>query len=354
MDHQVSEIQELLGQASRDFFAREYPMDRMRDIYRTEEGFDPGIWSGMLELGWTAAPFPESLGGTGGGLLDVALLLEEMGKACAVSPYHHSTIASGLPLVRAAPDLAAAIADGEAVVIPALYSDGEGQSPRAVGSSNGAVMLSGIAGAVPWANLATHLLLPLAEDERMAVVPVADEGVSCERLPTSGGDPLFEVRFDGAVGEAVSADGLQADVVAHGAVASALLLLGLCERSLELASDYAKQRRAFGKLIGAFQAISHKCANMVVDIEVGRYLVYKAAWLQATGQPFERAARYAKAYMGDATARVTRDAIQVHGGVGHSDDHPVQLSYRIGIGLTTSYGTAHEHRRAIADAIIER
>ena len=111
-------------------------------------------------------------------------------------------------------------------------------------------------------------------------------------------------------------------------------------------------RVAFGKPIGAFQAISHKCANMSVDIETGRYLCYKAAWLHSSGQPFELGARYAKAFMGDATARISRDAIQVHGGVGFIDDHHVQFPYRIGTAAACTYGTAHEHRRGVADAVL--
>ena len=87
MDHEFSEVQELLGQTAREFFSRDYPLDRMRDIFRTPAGYDADIWRNMVELGWTAAPFPESMGGTGGGFLDSVLLLEEIGKGCATSPY---------------------------------------------------------------------------------------------------------------------------------------------------------------------------------------------------------------------------------------------------------------------------
>ena len=352
MNHEFSELQELIAQTGREFFARDFPRDRMRDAYRSDEGYDADLWPSIVELGWSSAPFPEAMGGTGGGLLDVALLLEEMGKGFAVSPFPHSPIAAGLALLEADPELAQAIAGGEAVVIPALTSAEGGRPELSGGGSNGSLTVSGRAVTVPWANLATHFLFPLEDGDRMAVIPADQDGVSFERMPASGGDLLFDVRLESADGRTVSAAGLQTKVLTLGAAANSLLMLGLCERALELAAEYSKVRVAFGKPIGAFQAISHKCANMVVDIETGRYLCYKAAWLHSEGEPFELAARYAKAFMGDATARITRDAIQVHGGVGFIDDHHVQFPYRIGTAAACTYGTSHEHRRVVADAVL--
>ena len=349
MDHRFSELQELLGQTAREFFARDFPPDRMRDGYRSEDGYDAALWPEIVGLGWNAAPFPEAMGGTGGGLFDAALLLEEMGRGFCVSPYPHSTIAAGLALAGGAdPALAQAVAGGEAVVVPALTAADGGGAPA--NESGG--KLSGRALAVPWANLATHFLVPIGDEDRMAVVEAGADGAGFEPMPASGGEPLYDLRLDGAAARVVEGEGLRTQVTLLGAAASALLMLGLCERALELAAEYSKTRIAFGKPIGAFQAISHKCANMSVDIETGRYLCYKAAWLHAGGQPFGLGARYAKAFMGDATARITRDAIQVHGGVGFIDDHFVQFPYRIGTAAACAYGTAREHRRAVADAIL--
>ena len=171
-------------------------------------------------------------------------------------------------------------------------------------------------------------------------------------MPAADGDVLFDVSFRDAEFEVVETRGLATHVLTLGAAAEALLMLGLCQRAMELASEYSKGRIAFGQPIGSFQAISHKCANMAVDIEVGRYLCYKAAWLHGTGEPYEMAARYAKAFMGEATARITRDAIQVHGGVGYIDDHFVLFPYRLGTAAAGMYGAAHEHRRAVADAVL--
>jgi alkylation response protein AidB-like acyl-CoA dehydrogenase len=344
LDHEFSEVQSLLGQTAKEFFSRDYPLDRMREILRSPDGYDSSIWGNIIELGWTAAPFPEAIGGTGGGFADSILLIEEMGKACASSPYIHSVIASGLALIEADPQLAAAVTAGSAAVVPVLTLDGDASV------SGDRATVSGSAAAVPWAEVATHYLVASLDPDAMIVVEGRD--LPARRQATTGGEPLYEVSFDGASGRVVRRDGLRDDVEALGAAGNAIYMLGLCQTTLELASDYAKQRIQFGKPIGAFQAISHKCANMVVDIEVGRYLTYKPAWQHANGLPFRANARYAKSWMGDATARVTRDGIQVHGGVGFIDDHFVQLPYRLGLGAASQYGTAREHRRAVADAIL--
>ena len=346
MDHEFNEVQELLAQTARDFFARAFPMDRIRDAHRSAEGFDAELWPAVRELGWSSAPFPEAMGGGGGGLLDVALVLEEMGKGCAASPFPHSTVAAGLALVDAAPGLARQVAAGEATVIPALTAHPD-EPPRVADGT-----LSGRALAVPWANLATHFLVAIGGDNHMAVVAADANGVEAERMPAADGDPLFDVRFRDAEFAVVEGPGLAENVLTLGAAAEALLMLGLCQRAMELASEYSKVRVAFGQPIGSFQAISHKCADMAVAIEVGRYLCYKAAWLHGIGEPHAMAARYAKAFMGEATARITRDAIQVHGGVGYIDDHHVLFPYRLGSAAAGMYGTAHEHRRAVADAVL--
>jgi alkylation response protein AidB-like acyl-CoA dehydrogenase len=283
------------------------------------------------------------MGGTGGGFLDSVLLLEEIGKGCATSPYVHSVIASGLALADVDAGLAGAIAEGKAVAIPVLNLEGSASA------SGDKATVSGRAASVPWAELATHYIVP-TDVNTVAVVEAG--GLAATRQATTGGDPLYRVEFKNASGRAVRKQGLRDDIETLGAAANAIVMLGLCQTTLDRASEYAKQRIQFGKPIGAFQAISHKCANMVVDIEVGRYLTYKPAWQHSNGLPFQANARYAKAWMGDATARVTRDGIQVHGGVGFIDDHLVQLPYRLGVCAASQYGTAHEHRRAVADAVL--
>ena len=179
MNHEFSELQELLGQTARELFSRDFPLDRMRDGYRTDEGYDTELWPSIVDLGWNSAPFPEEMGGTGGGLFDTVLLLEEMGKGYCVSPYPHSTIAAGLALVEADADLAQAIAADEAVVIPALTA-ADGVTQMASRDGDGAITLTdrrlvvamGRAGdAICWSRWPTATRWPSSRRARTASVP---------------------------------------------------------------------------------------------------------------------------------------------------------------------------------------
>jgi alkylation response protein AidB-like acyl-CoA dehydrogenase len=137
----------------------------------------------------------------------------------------------------------------------------------------------------------------------------------------------------------------------HGAFACAALLQGICERALELAVEYAKQREQFGRPIGSFQAIQHKAADMHIVTEVGRVLVLRAA---AEREPdrFSMAASRAKAWTSDAARKVTRDAMQIFGGISFAGDHPIQLMYQSVITLANHYGQAHQHRARLAERLL--
>jgi alkylation response protein AidB-like acyl-CoA dehydrogenase len=205
--------------------------------------------------------------------------------------------------------------------------------------------LSGSLPAVPWTNLATHYLVPLAGNT-FGLIAADTQGVSSKRLDSAGADCIGQVDFEDAAFEELSlGDGWSLP----GAAGVSLMLLGAGERALDLAVAYAKERIQFGKPIGSFQALQHKCADMHIALEVGRNLAYKAATLHGQDD-FGRLARYAKAYLGEAAPRVTRDAIQVHGGVGFIDDHKVQLCYRLALGLANAYGTPGALRRDVATA----
>ncbi len=340
MDHELSESQSLLKRTAAEFFSREFPLDRIRDFRDDRDGSERELWNSIVGLGWLAAPFPEEIGGFPGSFLDAAVLLEEMGRAAAPSPYLHTAIAAGLALAGAERSLAEAIAEGRAVVIPVPGAP----QIEALSASGGRV--SGTALGVPWTNLATHYLAA-ANGECMLL----DAGsVAAQRLDASGIECTGRVDFASAEGARLPGSAWT-EAQLNGAAGAALVMSGLAARALELAVAYSKERIQFGKPIGAFQALQHRMADMFVAKDVGRNLAYKAAGVHGTAD-FERAARYAKAYWGEAGNFVTRQAIQIHGGVGFTDDHKVQLSFRLNLNLASNYGTASEHRAAISNAIL--
>jgi alkylation response protein AidB-like acyl-CoA dehydrogenase len=340
MDHEFSESQELLRRSAADFFAREYPLERMRELRGAAEE-ERKLWKAITGLGWTGAPFPEEVGGFAGSFMDAAVLLEEMGWAGCASPYVHSAVAVGVGLQGRDGELARRLAAAE---VTAVFAP---STPAAPSPSVDGAGLAGSALGVPWPEEATLVVAPLAPGNVAAV-----EGAAGRRLASSGSEPVGAVDFGGArvVAEypAVAAH----DIMVTGAAGAAVLLVGASRRALDVAVSYAKERIQFGRPIGSFQAIQHKCANMLIDLEVGRSLAYKAASLHGEGFAFERSARYAKAYAGEMAQRVTREAIQIHGGVGFVDNHKVQLFYKMALTGSSQYGTAHEHRSAIADLVL--
>lgn len=344
MDHRLSETQELLRRSAADFFAQQYPLDRLRELQGKREGRDPELWHALVALGWTAAPFAEEVGGFPGSLLEAAPLLDEMGRAAYPSPYLHSCVAAGLALaaVPECRDALAKIAAGEWTV---AWCGPTGLVP-AVAVAGGKA--EGKALAVAFPGLATHFLL---ETDGGAAVLAKGPGVSARNLDSAGAETLGEVVFEGAPVMAMLPRSVGEAAVLAGAAGAALMLFGASQRALELAVEYAKLRVQFGQPIGAFQALQHKCADMLVDIEVMRGLVYKAAAMHGT-DGFGRAARYAKAFASDAAKRVTRNAIQLHGGVGFIDNNKVQLPYRLTMNLAAEYETAHEHRAAVTERVL--
>ena len=345
MDHRLTESQELLRRSAADFFNQKFPLDRMRELYNDRPARDAELWPALISLGWTAAPFPEVVGGFPGGLMEAAPLIEEMGRAAFATPFVHSSVAAGLALAGqlGASGLAPKLASGEFTVVWCGPS-GLDAPPQLNGSS-----VSGTVHGVAWPELATHFLVPAAGS--VLLVEATATGVSRRNLDSPGAEAAGQVIFAGAPVLQVFDAGLAADVLLGGAAGNALLLLGASERALELAVEYAKTRIQFGQPIGAFQSIQHRCADMLIAVEVSRNLAYKAAAMHGTGA-FERSARRAKAFLGDVARRVTRDAIQIHGGVGFVDNHRVQLSYRMTLSASAYYDTPHEHRAVISQLVL--
>ena len=335
MDYQLTESQRLLKRTAADFFSREYPLDRFREFRHDRDSNERELWSALSGMGWNAAPFSEEVGGYPGSFMDAAVLLEEMGRGACASPFVHSTIAAGLALAAAGHGLAGVIASGDAVVVLAPQTSLSSVRRSADGHIHGTFF------AVPWVNLATHYLVPL-DSQQFALV--AADSVDAERLDSAGTDCIGRIDIRDAGIEQLELGDIGS---VCGGAGVALMLLGAGSRSLDLAVAYAKDRIQFGKPIGTFQALQHKCADMYIALEAGRNLAYKAATLHGQDE-FERLARYAKAYLGEAVPRVTRDSIQVHGGVGFIDDHKVQLCYRLALGLANSYGRPGDIRRDVA------
>jgi len=383
--------QQLLVREARDFLAGVCPIDHVRAMERDPRGFNPDLVREMGRLGWFGVALPEQLGGGGQTLLEAVLLLEEMGRVLLPSPYLETAVVAA-PLLLAfgngdqqrrwVPRLAA----GEAVATLALVEPGWREESGAIAvaavSSPEGFRLRGTKALVPFAAHADILLVAarmgnergagdtVGGDTSIVVLNGSAPGVRCTRRTTLGGDPCYDVEFtdvvisagDGLRGAVMSSAGAAADKVggalaaacARAAVGLLAYMVGAAERVLELTVEHAKTRVQFGRPIGSFQAIAHRCVDMRSDIDALRLLVYQAAWALARKSSAHRATlavSAAKAYGNDALRRIFMHAHQVFGAIGFSTEHDLHLFTRRAKAAELRWGSASTHRERVAAAM---
>jgi alkylation response protein AidB-like acyl-CoA dehydrogenase len=304
----------------------------------------------MAALGWPGMLLP----GAGFDLVDAALLLEEMGRVLLPSPFLASAVIAA-PLLLAVDEHARwlpALARGEAIATLALaepgWQDEWGALTTALRPDG---TLAGTKRFVPFAPDA-DLVLVVAEGPALGVV---EGGVPGTRQPTLSGAPVYEVRLDGvrAVGVGASEAVARHLERARGraAVATLAYLVGAAERALEMTVEHAKTRVQFGRPIGGFQAVAHRCADMRTDVDALRWLVYQAAWAMDDGRDWVLAVSAAKAYGNDALRRVFMHAHQVHGAIGFSTECDLQLFTRRAKAGELEWGGSALHRERVARAM---
>jgi alkylation response protein AidB-like acyl-CoA dehydrogenase len=363
----LTDEQQAIKSTAHDFLASRFKSERMREIAASEDGADPDGWRQMAELGWAGLALPEEWGGQGLGIVELAVLFEEMGYALAPSPLLSNTIA-GLALTLCGSDdlrerYLRPLATGEKRGTPALWDAGStatvgGFTMEARGDGDG-VLLEGEKTLVMDAAGADFFLVATSDGRRHLVESGAD-GVSVSA--ETGIDPtrrFYSVRLDGvrvAAADTLPAAGADYYPVFHRVcVALAAESTGIAQRTLEMAVAYAKDRQQFGRPIGAYQAVSHRCAQMLLETENARSAVYGAAWAaDAEPESLDLAASMAKAYAGDAGWRVPDASIQVHGGIGFTWEHDLHFFLKRGRSNAAIFGDSKWHRERVADAVLAR
>jgi alkylation response protein AidB-like acyl-CoA dehydrogenase len=363
----LTDEQQAIKSTAHDFLASRFKSERMREIAASDDGTDPDGWKQMAELGWAGLALPEEWGGQGLGIVELAVLFEEMGYSLAPSPLFSSTIA-GLALSLCGSDdlrerYLRPLAEGRLRGTPALWDAG---SPATVGgfrmeakTDGDGVVLDGEKILVMDA-AGVDFFLVATSDGRRHLVESGAEGVTVS--PETGIDPtrrFYSVRFDGVkLAAADTLPGASADyypVFHRLCVALAAESTGIAQRTMEMAVEYAKDRQQFGRPIGAYQAVSHRCAQMLLETENARSAVYGAAWAaDAEPESLHLAASMAKAYAGDAGWRVPDASIQVHGGIGFTWEHDLHFFLKRGRSNAAIFGDSKWHRERVADAVLAR
>jgi alkylation response protein AidB-like acyl-CoA dehydrogenase len=366
MDIRPSSAQQLLMTTARDVLARYCPIEAVQRLALDPDGFDRALWQRLAELGWTGLLVPTDLGGSEGSLLDVVLLVEEMGRVGLPGPFVSSAVvatslALGLASAAQRRRLLPAMAAGERIVTTALVEDSGTYEPEAVASAFSVPgRFTGRKLFVRDAHVADALLVAVREPAGLSVLVLPPDRAGIARLPLAsvGDERLFEVTFqtvevgpDDRLGPAGGAGAALAAALRAGALARAAEAVGAAQRVLELTVEHAKTRVQGGRPIGGYQAIQHACADLVRDVDTARGLLHAAAWRTAEGLPAAADVAMAKAYAGEACLAVARRGHQIFGAMGYSEEHPLHLFHKRMLAANQDCGGPADHLETVARAI---
>jgi alkylation response protein AidB-like acyl-CoA dehydrogenase len=373
MEFDLSKPQQLLRDSAREVFARQCPMSRVRALMAGESAFDEELWQTLSDQGWVGLHLPETAGGLGLGLVELAVVVEEMGRACIPGPFlatlwaatllaHPGDSAQGTRYLE--PILA-----GDLRATVAFLESGGAWDPwdvqLHVEAGAGAYRLNGRKVWVLDAADAGLIVCAGRHDDQLILLPVRSDapGVSVTATPALDATrKLYQVDFAEVVvpagdvlGSSQQAGGAVERSLQIGALAVSAELVGIAQKVLEVSVEYARTRQQFGRPIGAFQAVQHQCADMLLRTESARSAAYYAAWALSANIPEAgRALAIAKAYASDAAREVCHHALQIHGGIGFTWEHDLHLYLKRARANEVLFGDATFHREQIARMIFDR
>jgi len=364
MDLGLSEEQELLKSSAREFLEKECPEEHVRAMEEDEKGYSPALWKKMADLGWQGLMIPEQYGGAGFSFLDLCVLVEEFGRALVPGPFIPNQVAASIILLAGSDAQKAKylpkIADGSTIVTyaytePSGRWDREGIEMKATQSGSDFV-LNGTKLFVPDANVADYILTAAwLPDGRIGALIVPKSAVQVTVLKTIASDKQAEVVYKDVkvpAADCVDMSAAGGKLRNYATCLECAYLVGLAQRDFEISVNYAKERVQFGRPIGSFQAIQHKAADMVTDVDGMRFIMYKAAW--ATSENEDSAdmdTAMAKAWCSDASRRVVAHGQQIHGGIGFTKDYIIQLFFRRQKRAELFWGDGDFHRERVAQML---
>jgi len=369
-----SDDQVLLKNSVRAALEEHCKSSHVRAMAEDGKGYGDELWGEMGKLGWLGLPFPEEHGGAGLGLVELAIVLEEMGRAAYPGPFFATVVLGGLGLMLGGTaeqrdKWLPAIASGRARMTAALleeHLDWDPASTTASATKSGSGwILSGVKRFVPWAHVADVILVPARSADGLSLFLLDPKSVGVTLSPMKGIDLTnrwSEMRLDkvavGAeaiMGQPGGAASLLESLLRRAAVCASAEMLGAARRCLDMSVEYVKVREQFGQPIGSFQAIRHRCAEMLLEAENAHAAVYYAAWaLTAGAEDAAVASSICKSYVNEAARRVCGDAIQVHGGIGFTWEYDLHLYMKRAKALEPLYGDTEYHRELITRHAIAR
>jgi alkylation response protein AidB-like acyl-CoA dehydrogenase len=359
MQFGLSESQQILKTNARKFFAAECPMSEVRRIMETPDAHDDKLWKHMAEQGFLGVVYPEEAGGMGLGLVELAALTEEMGRALVPGAYISTLLAGSVIHAAGSQHHLAEIGSGSKKATLALLEAGASWDPDAVAMSGTNGSLTGEKMFVTDAGVADVIVVAARDRGELALYALDARQLAKSAMPAMDlTRRLYKVEFHGERGELLARGDAARQAIDHAldiaTIALCAEITGGMQRTMEIAVEYAKTRKQFGKPIGQYQAVQHQCADMLVWTESSRSATYCAAWAMNEGIAEARTAvSVAKVYASDACREVGNRGVQVQGGMGFTWENDTHLYYRRAKASEIALGDATFHRERIAKLVID-
>ncbi len=364
MDFTPSAEQTMLGEGARHFLSQHCSSDRVREVVETEAGYDRQLWQGMAEQGWPAMHIPEAYGGAGFSYAETAILLHEMGRVLAPVPFLSSAVLAAEALLAGGTEDQKAewlpgIASGDLIGTLAVAEPGGGWDAESVAAlaerAGEGYTITGVKSFVTAGHVADLLIVAARAQDGVGLFLVGGDTVTRTKLVTLDTTrPQATVELASTPAVRLGDTGWEAVERVYDVARTALAAeqVGGLERVLEMAVDYAKERKQFGRAIGSFQAIKHMCADMLVGLESARSAAGYAVLALATGSDeLGVAAPLAKAYSSEAYFQAAGDNIQLHGGIGFTWEHDAHLYFKRAKSTELLFGSPARQRTVLADRV---
>jgi alkylation response protein AidB-like acyl-CoA dehydrogenase len=339
MDFTFTEEQETISKLARELFERRATPERLTELETGDIRYDAALWKELAAADLLGTALPESLGGNGGGFVELGVLLAEVGWGVAPVPAYATLLLGADPIARhGSPEqqqrFLPGVVAGTRILSAGLQEPGRSdpQTPATTARRDGAGWrLDGAKELVPAAQLADTVLIPATTDDGdvgLFLLATNTSGVQVRPVPTTNREPHADVFLNGAkvsdqdrLGD--PAGQLVESLYTRALIGLCAIQLGVADRAVHIAAGYTTQREQFGRPIGSFQAVQQRMADAFIDVEAIRWTTWHAAWLAAHGRPAERAARIAKFWAAEAGARVAATTQHVHGGIGIDVTYPL-------------------------------
>jgi alkylation response protein AidB-like acyl-CoA dehydrogenase len=367
MNFGLTEEQQILRNVARRFLSEQAPITKVRDVMESPDGFDPEIWTAMAGLGWPGLIVGDEYDGTGLGWVDLAVLLEETGRGLLPSPLVSTSLAvtaiAKFGTAEQKSRYLPALADGSEIGTLAILEESDTPGPDGVqlaGTAKGSdYVLSGTKRFVHDAGVATLFVVAFRAggDIRLAVVPASASEVKATGVLTMDATKrMGDVVLDGVkvgAGDLLKTEGDGSAALSYlldlGGVAVTAEMVGAMDRALEITTEYARNRTQFGAPIGRYQGVKHPLAEMFVDVETSRSLLYYAAWcVDERPEELPLAIARAKAYASEAFTRIGVDCVGLHGAIGFTAEYDIQLYLKRSKWALPAFGDADFHYERVA------